>query len=839
MPQLFALGVLGVPGPGPVRPEVPGLRLVRHPEVEQPGQLGPVRRVGDPQQRLDPAVQIAVHHVGAADPHLRIAVVAEHEDPRVLQEPPQDAAHPDVLAQPRHAGPDRADAAHPHVHRHPGLRGPVQRVDHGLVDDRVDLELHVRRTPGPVVGDLVVDPPHQTVPQPPRRGQQPAVGLAARIAREPVEEVREVRADLRVRGQQTEVLVEPGGLRVVVAGADVRVTAQGVTLLPDHQRQLAVRLQPDQAVDHVAAGLLQLAGPLDVGLLVEARLDLDQDQHLLAGLRRVDQRVDDRRVPGGPVQRLLDRQHVRVGGGLLQEGLHRGGEAVERVVQQHVPLAHRGEDVRLRGRLDIGQAARGARHELRVVQLRPVQPGDAEQPGQVQRAGQREDLRLGDVQLPHQQVQDVGVDRLLDLQPHRRAEAPPHQLLLQGLEDVLGVVLLHLQVLVASDPEGVVGEHLHPREELLQMRPHDVLQRHVPLRGGLQEARERLRHLHPGEVLVPGHRVAHDDGQVEGEPRYVGEGVRRVHRQRGEDREDLLPEQRVQPRLLLLGQLRPADHLDALGREVRQHLLLERGGMAGHQLARPGPDEVQHLARLEAGGTALGHAGGDPALEAGHPDHEELVEVAREDRQELGALQQRDPRVLGQFQDPLVEREPAALTVEEAALGQFLGVLLVGDGRLRRYPQGAGHPRGWGGRGRDGAGDAHGLQLLQQDGVRTRNALRAVALARRPRPPTRRGRHSTGHVLTDAARARHYGLHPVIFAALIESTVNTAWPGGKLRRSVPRHRVHNRCRGLVLSARRRRGALFRPSLSVTRKGSAERPRPARPRRGTSGRFRGR
>ena len=60
------------------------------------------------------------------------------------------------------------------------------------------------------------------------------------------------------------------------------------------ERQLAVGLQPDQAVHHVRAGLLQLARPGDVRLLVEARLDLDQDEHLLAGLGGVDQRVDDR-----------------------------------------------------------------------------------------------------------------------------------------------------------------------------------------------------------------------------------------------------------------------------------------------------------------------------------------------------------------------------------------------------------------------------------------------------------------------------------------------------------------------------------------------------------------
>ena len=54
-----------------------------------------------------------------------------------------------------------------------------------------------------------------------RGDQQPAVGLAAGVAGEPVEQVGEVRADLLVGGQQAQVLVQPGRLGVVVAGADV------------------------------------------------------------------------------------------------------------------------------------------------------------------------------------------------------------------------------------------------------------------------------------------------------------------------------------------------------------------------------------------------------------------------------------------------------------------------------------------------------------------------------------------------------------------------------------------------------------------------------------------
>jgi hypothetical protein len=64
------------------------------------------------------------------------------------------------------------------------------------------------------------------------------------------------------------------------------------------------------------------------------------------------------------------------------------------------------------------------------------------------------------------------------------------------------------------------------------------------------------------------------------------------------------------------------------------------------------------------------------------PDHEELVQVAGEDREEVGPLQERGVRVLGEFEDPLVEREPAAFAVEEAALGQG-GARGVAAGRRR------------------------------------------------------------------------------------------------------------------------------------------------------------
>ena len=85
-------------------------------------------------------------------------------------------------------------------------------------------------------------------------------------------------------------------------------------------------LEADQAVHDMRAGALQFARPDDVGLLVEAGLDLDQDHDLLATLGSTDERLDDWRLAGGSVQSLLDGQDVRVVGGLGDEPLDGCGE---------------------------------------------------------------------------------------------------------------------------------------------------------------------------------------------------------------------------------------------------------------------------------------------------------------------------------------------------------------------------------------------------------------------------------------------------------------------------------------------------------------------------------
>ena len=80
------------------------------------------------------------------------------------------------------------------------------------------------------------------------------------------EDVVDVAADLAVGGQQAEIGIQPGRARVIVARAQMGIghehgLAADATLATEYQRELGVGLQAEHAVDHLRAGVLELAPP--------------------------------------------------------------------------------------------------------------------------------------------------------------------------------------------------------------------------------------------------------------------------------------------------------------------------------------------------------------------------------------------------------------------------------------------------------------------------------------------------------------------------------------------------------------------------------------------------
>ena len=309
------------------------------------------------------------------------------------------------------------------------------------------------------------------------------------------------------------------------------------------------------------AGPLQLAGPDDVRLLVEAGLDLDEDHDLLAALGGPDERLDERRIARRAVQRLLDGQDVRIVGGLGDEPLDGRRERLVRVVDQDVAGADRGEDV---GRLVLvrrDEPRRRDRRPGRDLEVGPVQVGDAPQAGEVEHAADLVAVVLVEAEAAHQQGPRAGRHRALDLEADGLAEPAPPQLLLDGEQQVVGLVLLDREVGVAGHAEEVVLQDLHAGEQGVEVGLDDLVDEHEPRRLDLDEARQDLRHLDPGEAALAGGRVAQADRDRQAERRDVRERVAGVHGERRQDREDLV-EEPLAERLVVLGDRGVVDELD-------------------------------------------------------------------------------------------------------------------------------------------------------------------------------------------------------------------------------------------------------------------------------------
>ena len=338
-------------------------------------------------------------------------------------------------------------------------------------------------------------------------------------------------------------------------------------------------------------------------------------------------------------ERLFDREHRIVAGGLLDERLDRVRERVVRVVQQDVAVAHRPEDVAV---LAARERRRVLRGEGRVLQLRPAQAVEIPEAVQVERRVDLVHVVGAELELTAQQREHLGRDVRVDLEPHRETElrALPQRDLHRG-EEILGLVA-QLDVGVARHTERILREHFHAREQRVEVRRDHLFERHVARAvGDADEAREERRHLHPGESLFAARAVAHDHREVEREVRDVRERVRGVDRERGEYREDPVVEHPRQLRLRVGVEVVPRRERDSGVLEGGRDLLRERGGLARHQLLDPRPDRPELFDLVEAVRRGRADADRELLFDPGDAHLEELVDVAAEDREELRPLEER------------------------------------------------------------------------------------------------------------------------------------------------------------------------------------------------------
>jgi hypothetical protein len=81
----------------------------------------------------------------------------------------------------------------------------------------------------------------------------------------------------------------------------MHVAAQRAVFAAHDHQHLRVHLVSHHPVDHVSAGVLEALCPVDVGLFIEARKELDHDRDFLAAARRRDEDLHQLRLGAGAV----------------------------------------------------------------------------------------------------------------------------------------------------------------------------------------------------------------------------------------------------------------------------------------------------------------------------------------------------------------------------------------------------------------------------------------------------------------------------------------------------------------------------------------------------------
>ncbi len=417
--------------------------------------------------------------------------------------------HADVVGLAFHLRRQHAGATHNQVNLGALLASEHQRMDQGLVGQRIHLGHNAGRLAARGSFANRVDLPNESVVQ--LHGCEPQLvelGQAA-LAGKVTKNVFHVGTQQRVGSEVAEVGVQPCGARVVVAGRQVCVAAQLLALAAGDQQHLGMGFQADDAVDHLRANRLQHLGPVDVGLFVKARFQLHYRSDFLALAHRLAQQRHQLRVGTCAVDGLLDGQHLRVVHRFAQKSQYRI-KTLERLVHEHIARPEL-----LKKRLALSNLVGPVGLVRREQQFGRIhQVNELLQAHQVHRAVYAVQRTLRQIKLFQQKTGQVFGAPCRYLQPHCLTVVPQHQTFAQRGTQVLHVVLVHRQIGMACHAELRKLPHLAAGKQLGQMRADGAGQRHkhrlATRHLGRQpdQPRQHPRHLDDGDFVFAPEGVA-------------------------------------------------------------------------------------------------------------------------------------------------------------------------------------------------------------------------------------------------------------------------------------------------------------------------------------------
>ena len=225
----------------------------------------------------------------------------------------------------------------------------------------------------------------------------------------------DIRANIAVCRQQRQIRVQPRGLFVIIARADLRNVLEAILLLAHNLAQLAMYLVFAKAINNMAACFLQSARHFDVVGFIKPRAQFHHNNHFSAVFRRFNQRINDFALVCHTVQRHANADHRLVLRRLMQHAQKRL-HALIRIRQQHVFLANLIQHAFLHV-----QRRRITRTALFVKQLRPIAQImlQLEYKGQIQRSIHSNDMLHVDAEMFGEFLAGFFVDVMAQLHAHR------------------------------------------------------------------------------------------------------------------------------------------------------------------------------------------------------------------------------------------------------------------------------------------------------------------------------------------------------------------------------------------------------------------------------------
>ena len=208
------------------------------------------------------------------------------------------------------------------------------------------------------------------------------------------------------------------------------------------------------------------------------------------------------------------------------------------------------------------------------LQLGPIDRDQLRQFVERQHAFDQHDAGRNDVDVAgHESAQRFG-HAGFDLQPDDRSAAASLKRAFVKAHEVFRL-LLDLDVAVADDSKGALAQHFVAWKQQADERDDQSVERHKPRDHAertvgqphepLDAAGDAHERAHRSAVL----RIEQLERQREAEIGDEGKRMRRIDRQRRQDREDMLKEVLLQPVPLAAGEIGDVEDDDAAGREFR------------------------------------------------------------------------------------------------------------------------------------------------------------------------------------------------------------------------------------------------------------------------------